>query len=351
MYQHVPRVRGGADGHNEESRLDHPGLTRRTRMLFATIVALGALAGCQPSSVVAPARGRTLERSNPIGGAALFVDPLSRAASQAAAWRASRPADASLMDVIAAQPVAAWMTEWSTRVGGDVAAVVARARLQGTLPLFVAYNLPYRNCATTGTTANAYRAWVRDFAAGLSGRSIVVLEPDAVSQSDCLSAAARQERYALLRDAVQVLKGANAAVYLDAGNATWLSADDAAARLAQAGIDFADGFALNVAHYLGTATNVAFGEQLSGRLDGAHFVVDVSRNGAGGAGTAWCNVPGQALGENPSTRTEHPLLDAVLWIKQPGESDGTCNGGPAAGTWWPEYALGLAQRRLALTGK
>jgi endoglucanase len=31
-------------------------------------------------------------------------------------------------------------------------------------------------------------------------------------------------------------------------------------------------------------------------------------------------------------------------VKPPGESDGECNGGPAAGRWWPEYALGLAQR-------
>ena len=35
---------------------------------------------------------------------------------------------------------------------------------------------------------------------------------------------------------------------------------------------------------------------------------------------------------------------ALLWIKQPGESDGTCNGGPNAGQWWADYALGLAQR-------
>jgi endoglucanase len=30
--------------------------------------------------------------------------------------------------------------------------------------------------------------------------------------------------------------------------------------------------------------------------------------------------------------------------RPPGFSDGTCNGGPAAGTWWPDYALGLAER-------
>ena len=36
---------------------------------------------------------------------------------------------------------------------------------------------------------------------------------------------------------------------------------------------------------------------------------------------------------------------AYLWVKRPGESDGPCNGGPSAGQWWPEYALGLAQRQ------
>jgi endoglucanase len=35
-------------------------------------------------------------------------------------------------------------------------------------------------------------------------------------------------------------------------------------------------------------------------------------------------------------------LDALLWVKLPGESDGACNGGPAAGQWWQEIALELA---------
>jgi endoglucanase len=38
----------------------------------------------------------------------------------------------------------------------------------------------------------------------------------------------------------------------------------------------------------------------------------------------------------------------LLWIKRPGESDGTCNGGPSSGKWWPEYALGLAQLATTL---
>ena len=28
-------------------------------------------------------------------------------------------------------------------------------------------------------------------------------------------------------------------------------------------------------------------------------------------------------------------------------SDGTCNGGPPAGDYWPQYALSLAQQALA----
>lgn len=57
------------------------------------------------------------------------------------------------------------------------------------------------------------------------------------------------------------------------------------------------------------------------------------------------------LGSRPSahsrarTATSHGLVDVFLWVKPPGESDGTCNGGPAAGRWWPEYALGLAERQ------
>jgi endoglucanase len=35
-------------------------------------------------------------------------------------------------------------------------------------------------------------------------------------------------------------------------------------------------------------------------------------------------------------------LDAYLWVKVPGESDGPCNGGPPAGSWWQEYALEIA---------
>lgn len=30
-----------------------------------------------------------------------------------------------------------------------------------------------------------------------------------------------------------------------------------------------------------------------------------------------------------------------MWIKPPGESDGSCNGGPTPGKFWLDYALDL----------
>ena len=80
-------------------------------------------------------------------------------------------------------------------------------------------------------------------------------------------------------------------------------------------------------------------------MGGKHFVVDTSRNGLGPTPDGqWCNPPGRALGAAPTLETGDPAADAFLWIKRPGESDGACNGGPSAGTWWADYALGLARR-------
>ena len=138
-----------------------------------------------------------------------------------------------------------------------------------------------------------------------------------------------------------------------------------------------------------------------------HFVIDTSRNGTGPdtmqqyasapynqpasvigtlASGNWCNPPGSGLGVRPATSTGVPLLDAYLWVKTPGQSDGQCDaaGGvrawdytaysqpgwpataadqalfdplwgvddPAAGAWFSQQALQLAQlARPALPGR
>jgi endoglucanase len=285
---------------------------------------------------------------NLFSSARLYVDPSSPAKRQADAWRRSRPEDAALMDKIAEQPLAQWIGGWNVDIGRDVSDAVSRITGARALPVFVAYNIPGRDCglysAGGANGSNAYRGWIREFANGIGNRkAVVILEPDALAGMTCLSPALQQERLNLIHDAVRVLRSKGAAVYIDAGHARWVPPGEMANRLNRAGIADANGFSLNISNFLSTSVNVAYGTEVSRRVGGKHFIIDTSRNGQNltSAGN-WCNPRGQRLGTPPTTRTGNALVDAYLWIKTPGESDGTCGGGPSAGKWWAEYALGLA---------
>lgn len=325
---------------------------RKTRTWWVRngVVVAGAAAAVVGVRANATALGLP-SASTSLASVRLFVDAASPARRQVDAWKRSRPSEAALLERIASQPMAKWFGGWNHDVRGDVRQLVSSAG-NGTTPVLVAYNIPGRDCGNYSAggekDARSYGSWIRSFAAGLQGkRAIVVLEPDAIAGMDCLSSQGQADRLAILRDAVSVLKGANALVYVDAGHAKWKSPEIMAARLAQAGISQADGFALNVSNYVSTSANISYGEKISAKVGGKHFLIDTSRNGAATA-TTWCNPSGQALGATPTTRTGNARVDAFLWIKNPGESDGTCNGGPRAGQFWPEYAMGLAQRQAEL---
>jgi endoglucanase len=319
-----------------------PGVDRsRTLRRAARTAGVWVVAGC----AAGPAAGTAIPAS-----ARFHVPAVSDAQRTAAQWRPFRPADAAAMEYIARQPSAYWVGGWRGAVRADVASLLSRSRADGTVPVVVAYNIPHRDCGSHSRggaqDGRSYRQWIDDFASALRGsRSVVIVEPDALAGADCLADGQQSERFALLRHAVSAFKGAGATVYLDAGHSRWHSAEVMAPRLRAAGIDRADGFALNVSNFVANSHNIAYGERLSRLVGGKKFVIDTSRNGAGTASTAdWCNAPGQALGAPPTTHTGHPLVAAFLWIKVPGESDGQCRGGPPAGHWWPEYALELARR-------
>ena len=84
------------------------------------------------------------------------------------------------------------------------------------------------------------------------------------------------------------------------------------------------------------------------------FTIDTSRNGRGpldpsryGAAPYnqpaavlgalhdgnWCNPPGAGLGVRPTSSTGSPLVDAFLWVKTPGQSDGSCDIAGGARAW------------------
>jgi endoglucanase len=316
------------------------------------LVGAALLGGCSTPEPAPPA---------PTSPSGFYVDPATAAAAQVTQWTAEgRTEDAELVRRISEQPLPLWVTGDAAQVQAQTTEYVARAAAASARPLLVAYNIPHRDCGSfSGGGApdgDYYRSWIAALADGLEGSgATVVLEPDAVPHevSGCVDGELRDERYVLLGDAIDELKAAGAAVYLDAGNPGFISDVDAlAGALERSGVQRADGFALNVANFRTTQENVAFGTAISERLGGARFVIDTSRNGAGApedevidGAPSFCNPPGRALGAAPTTDTGYPLVDALLWVKRPGESDGACRPGePEAGQWYPEYGLGLAER-------
>ncbi len=353
-----------------------------------------------------------------------------------------KKADARLITQMIATPQAVWFTKGTPKsVKQDVRLTVRLAAVTQTVPVLVAYNIPFRDCAQFSaggaTTVQAYKDWIDGFAAGIgNSKAVVILEPDGLgiipwykqfrglpSQGayewcqppEADPATAADDRFALLNYAVDALKAKpNVSVYLDGTHSAWLGSGDAAHRLVQAGVQRADGFYLNVSNYRLTEHLVKYGTWISkciafannpeeggwrlghydwcasqyfpanpndfstwhlsdewydanlgSALPTAHFVIDTSRNGQGPwtptrtypDAQDWCNPPDRGVGLRPTADTGIELLDAYLWVKIPGESDGECTRGlgpggttvdpewsridPPAGGWFPEMALDL----------
>ena len=204
------------------------------------------------------------------------------------------------------------------------------------MPILALYGIPHRDCGSFAAggfgSADAYRGWIDSVASDI-GRvaAAIILEPDALAMADCLSGDQRQERFDLIRYAVDTLtRNPATAVYVDAGHSRWHSADEMADRLNKVGVGKARGFSLNTANFFTTDEEIGYGEAISGLTNGAHYVIDTSRNGAGPAADSkldWCNPGGRALGTPPTTATAGGHADAYLWVKRPGESDGSCGKG------------------------
>lgn len=290
---------------------------------------------------------------NPLAKMKLWVDPNSNAMLRANSIRAKEPEKAAILDKIAKQPQGLWLGEWNSNIFRAVQYNIQHAKEDGAVATFILYNVPHRDCGQESAgglkTADHYKHWSRRIAAAAGNDPVVyILEPDALgllTKDNCLSKEEQTERLALIKDAVWVLrKNPNAVVYIDSGHAHWEPAPVFAERLKEAGIEDAHGFSLNVSNYVTTEENTAFGKKLSALVGGAHFVIDTSRNGAGATpDNQWCNPSGRKIGKAPTTETGDPLIDAYLWLKRPGESDGECNGGPKAGVFWIEQALEQAQ--------
>jgi endoglucanase len=281
---------------------------------------------------------------------AFYVDPQT----QAARWVAANPNDsrtAVIRDRIASVPQGRWFTQNNTStVRSEVDGFVGAAAAAGKIPILVVYNIPNRDCsgASSGGMPNhtAYRQWIDQVAAGLSGRpAAIILEPDVLAlMSDCQNASQQAETSASMAYAGKALKAASAQakVYFDAGHSAWLAAGEMARRLVAADIaNSADGISVNVSNYRTTAESVAYAKNVIAATGVSRLraVVDTSRNGNGPLGSEWCDPAGRAIGTASTNVTGDSMIDAFLWIKLPGEADGCI---AAAGQFVPQRAYDLA---------
>ncbi|MDH6215966.1 glycoside hydrolase family 6 protein [Streptomyces pseudovenezuelae] len=325
----------------------------------ASATVLGAaliIAGCSSSSDGGGQddAGATITQQ-PKESDPFWVNPDGNAAQQVAAYaKSGKDTDAEQIRKIAEQPTGEWIGPENPKQ--EAQGFTEAADKAGRTALLVLYNIPHRDCGqySQGGAADgdAYRDWIDGVAAGIGDRpATVVLEPDALLHlvDGCTPEEFHEERYDLLKGAITKLKSLKSTkVYLDAGNAGWGHPDQIFESLQWAGVDQADGFAVNVSNFYSTKDSIAYGKQLSAKVGDKPFVIDTSRNGngpytGGDEDERWCNPPGRALGETPTTKTTDDLVDAYLWVKRPGESDGECKGGPKAGQWWASYALALAK--------
>ncbi|MEV8268631.1 glycoside hydrolase family 6 protein [Microbacterium sp. NPDC076911] len=290
------------------------------------------------------------EASPPSPGDALMVaeESKARTASLVESDRDAVAAATYLADV----PTAVWLTPESyplesvRELTSDLLDEAKRADAAATL---VIYGLPERDCgqySAGGLDPDDYVLWTEEIALALADapdvKTIIVLEPDSLALApECGNVAERIEQ---LSDAADVLIGENVWLYVDGGHSNWLPASEMAAMISQIDGDSVRGFATNVSNYNSLAKEALYAAELSELLDGAHAVVDTSRSGAGSTGK-WCNPPNRLIGEAPATYSDD-VVDTNLWVKPPGESDGTCNGGPPAGDWWPAAAIELTRQAI-----
>jgi cellulose 1,4-beta-cellobiosidase len=346
---------------------------------------------------------------NPFDGARFYVDPEYVQKVRAAAAAAPDRADELRKLEVVGTGLWVWSISDLSKVGPALAdAAQQSASGAPVVPLFVVGNMPGRECAWDGQgeldrDGDGERRYQREFidplaerfAAHPQQRVAVILEPSvlgtlATSSAPACSTAALTFRRALAY-ALRKLSQPNVFIYLDAGSMTAHCWNINRPRLVQVykeilrdagGTNLIRGFATNVGNYnlfdgemdkrVANGNPCANEHEYIGRLtkdlakvgivDKA-FLVDTSRNGQGGIRTSldnWCNIKGAGVGARPRAAPA-ARVDAFVWAKPPGESDGSADrsapgfnaacqssdstpGAPTAGAWFQTHFLALVAK-------
>jgi endoglucanase len=302
---------------------------------------------------------------NVIAGTTFYVDPKSPAAKAERHYARSNPAWAKALSDIAVQPAAHRFYMWNmgSNVAGQVSHYLEGTQVQqpGSTVMLSTYSLVHGKCGYTATPAIQvrYDDFIKQVAAGIGNTHVVFfLELDSLITASCLDHQQLAIRDAELNYAISVLEAdPHVVVYLDGGAADAHSASRQASYLRGAGVAKTQGFFLNSTHFDWMTTEIHYGQDISRRLGGSHFVVNSGENGRGplrphnrvkNGNEVLCNPPGRGLGPiSVSNRVAQPTGyaadDGSLWFSNPGGSGGQCvPGAPPTGVYWPAYAVMLA---------
>ncbi|KAF9885953.1 hypothetical protein FE257_012128 [Aspergillus nanangensis] len=378
-------------------------------LLPATVSALpqatGASSTANPSATPAPTAAAG---GNPFEGYDLYVNPYYKSEVESLAIPSLTGAQVAAASAAAEVPSFNWLdTNAKVPSMGEFLKNIQAENAGGASPpiagQFVVYNLPDRDCAALASNGELsiadggvekYKAYIDSIKELLVTYSdvntILVIEPDSlanlVTNMGVQKCANAHDAYLECTNyAVTELNLPNVSMYLDAGHAGWLGwpANIGPAATLFAGV-YTDanspaslrGLATNVANYNAFSattcpsytqeSNVCdektyinnFGPQLASAGWDAHFIVDTGRNGNQPTGQVewgdWCNVKNTGFGVRPTTETGDALVDAFVWVKPGGESDGTSDTSaarydahcglaaalqpaPEAGTWFQAY--------------
>jgi hypothetical protein len=273
-----------------------------------------------------------------------------------------------LLEKIAVEPTPQRISSFSE--GGTPAGVYAQTRKlfckilradPHTIPIVTTDFLhpELGGCATTAEmtadTAN-FEAQVTAMAQAIGRRPVALfLELDAVGSSSCM--ADREHSIATWETLVRYEAKAfealpHTVVYIEGGYSDSNNAPYAARLLNAMGVRQVQGFFTNDTHQQWTLHELRYAKAVSRRTGNSHFVISTSTNGRGPLLNKHprtegvedlCNPPHRGLGVRDTTSPGlSRQLDALLWVVPPGDSSGTCNGGPSSGTFWVARAEVLA---------
>ncbi|OZJ03993.1 hypothetical protein BZG36_04040 [Bifiguratus adelaidae] len=375
---------------------------------------LSLIAACGLVSSVLAAPTPDVIKGNPFSGVNFYVNPLYtqevsqslKVLTQEKEW--SLDAQAA---VVGLTSTAVWLDSHVKvpSISYHLENSLVQAKLTGkkTVVTFVIYDLPNRDCSA-GASAGEYtvadngleyyKEYINSIKAEFNkypeARVTCIIEPDSLGNlvtnlavPKCAEAEADYKAGIIY--AIQQLQQPNVALYLDAAHGGWLGwpnnrigAVQLFGELLQAAAPATiRGFSTNVSNYnkfnttafdpitkySDTPDELLYIQKLTPLLQNAslpyNFVTDTSRNGQQNIRNTWgdwCNIKGAGLGARPSANTGVSNVDAFLWVKTPGESDGTSNSSaplydpncsqndslpnaPNAGSWFNQQFIMLVE--------